>query len=199
LIVPKSSAIRKAADLNGKTVATRDLGNMSYFGAKAWIDKNGGDSKSIHWVELSDTQDVAAMQAGRVDAASISEPALDPALKDSDVRVLGSIFDAIAPRFLVAGCVASEAFVNAHPDTVRTFADVIAKTARWANANQTKSGAILEKYAQAPVAPGALRAVYAERLRVSDVQPVLDLLAATGQLKAPMRAADLFTPIVQTS
>ena len=199
LVVLKNTAFRKAADLNGKTIATRDLGNMSYFAARAWIDKNGGDSKSIRWFELSDTLAVAALRAGRVDAASISEPALDPALAGGDVRVLAPVFDAIAPRFLVAGCVTTEAFAKAHAGVIHTFADVMAKTAVWANANHTKSGAILAKYAQAPVPSGAARAEYAERLRVSDVQPVLDLLYGAGQLKVPARASDLFSSLVASS
>jgi ABC-type nitrate/sulfonate/bicarbonate transport system substrate-binding protein len=199
LIVLKNAPFRRAADLNGKTIATRDLANMSYFGASAWIDKNGGDSKSVHWYELPDTLAVSALQAGRIDAASISEPALDPAMQSGAVRSMAPVFDAIAPRFLVAGCATTDAFAKAHPDVMRTFADVMAKTAAWANANHAKSGAILEKYAQATVPPGATRAVYAERLRASDVQPVLDLLFTFGQLKTPARAGDLFSPVVASS
>jgi ABC-type nitrate/sulfonate/bicarbonate transport system substrate-binding protein len=90
IIVLKNSPLRKASDLNGKTIATRDLSNLSYYGANAWIDKNGGDSKSLHWIEISDTADIAAMQQGRVDAASVSEPALDDALH-SEGRMLGPV------------------------------------------------------------------------------------------------------------
>jgi ABC-type nitrate/sulfonate/bicarbonate transport system substrate-binding protein len=198
LVVLKDSPYRTAADLNGKAIGTRDLGNMSYFGARLWLDKNGGDSKSVHWFELSDPLDVAAMKAKRIDAASISEPALTPALRSGDVRVLGPVFDAIAPRFLVAACVTTETFAKEHPAVVRAYADVIAKTAKWANANQAQSGVMLAKYTNAPVPAGALRAQYAERLRVADVQPVLDLMLSTGQIKTAQRAADLFSPLVPT-
>jgi len=153
----------------------------------------------VHWFELPDTLDLAALQAGRLDAASISEPALDAQLQSGDIRVLGPVFDAIAPRFLVAGCVTLDAYAKAHPDLIRTYAEVIAKTARWANANQVKSGAILERVSGTPVAPGAARAVYAERLHAAEVQPVLDLLFTSGQLKNPARAADLFSSVVATS
>jgi NitT/TauT family transport system substrate-binding protein len=199
IVVPKNSPLRKAADLNGKTVAVRDFNNMSHLAARAWLDKNGGDSKSVHWYELPDTLDAAAMQSGRIDAASISEPALDAALQGGDVRVLTPVFDAIAPRFLVAGCVMMDAYARAHPDLARTYADVIAKTAKWANANQAKSGAILEKVSGAPVPPGALRTVYSERLHAAEVQPVLDLLLASGQLKNPIRAAELFSSVISTN
>lgn len=199
LVVLKDSPYHTAADLNGKTIGTRDLGNMSYFAARVWLDRNGGDSKSIRWFELSDPLDLEAMKARRLDAASISEPALTPALRSGDVRVLGPVFDAIAPRFLVAGCVTTEAFAKANPAVVRAFADVIAKTAKWANTNQTQSGVMLAKYTKAPVPPGAMRAAYSERLRASDVQPVLDLMLSTGQIKTAQRAADLFSPLVPTT
>jgi NitT/TauT family transport system substrate-binding protein len=195
LIVAKNSPIRKAADCNGKTIATRDLSNMSYFGAKQWIDKNGGDSKSVRWIEIPDTSTVAAIGAGRIDAATISEPSLDDALRGGDVRSLGSVFDAIAKRFLISGYFTTEQFAAAHPDIVRRFAAVISSTAVWANKNRPATAKILEKYVQAPVAPDSLRTTYAERLLPGDVQPVLDVLLDYGFLKTPMRARDLFSPL----
>jgi NitT/TauT family transport system substrate-binding protein len=196
LIVPKNSPIRKASDLNGKTIATRDISNMSYFGAKQWIDKNGGDSKSIHWIEIPDTGDVPALESGRIDAASVSEPALDDALRSGEIRSLAPVFDAIGKRFLISGYFTSEDFAKAHPDVVRKFAGVMSVTARWANGNRARSGQILEKYAQATVLPGSTRITYAERLSAADVQPVLDLLLKYGLLKAPMRAKDMFSSLV---
>lgn len=198
LIVLKNSSLQKAADLNGKIIAVRELANMAYFGAKLWIDKNGGDSRTVRWIEIPDTQALAAMQVGRIDAASVSEPALDTAVH-GDARMLGRVFDAIADRFLIGGCVASEEFAKAHPDIVRKFADVIAATSKWANADPIKSGQILEKYAQAPVLPGSTRYTYAERLRAADVQPVLDVMVNYGLLKAPMRARALFSSLIPTS
>jgi NitT/TauT family transport system substrate-binding protein len=192
IIVLKNSPIKKASDLNGKTVATRDLSNMSYFGAKAWIDKNGGDSKTIKWVEINDTQDVAAMQAGRIDAASVSEPAFDDAIHSPDARLLAACYDAIGDKFTIAAYVVSEAYAKAHPDTVRKLSGVLLAAGIWANKNHAASAKILEKYSGAPVPPGNTRVVYAERIRAADVSPVLDMLLRYGILKAPMRPDDLF-------
>lgn len=196
IIVLKNSTLRKAADLNGKTIATRDLSNMSYIAAKLWIDANGGDSQSVHWIELNDPLDLAAMQAGRIDAASISEPALDAALHGGEARSIGPVFDAIGKRFLIGAYFTSEAYAAAHPDVVRKFADAIAAVSGWANKNRSASAPILAKYAQAPVLPGSTRVTYAERLSAADVQPVLDVLLKFGQLKTPMRAKDLFSTVV---
>jgi NitT/TauT family transport system substrate-binding protein len=196
LIVRKDSPYNKAADLNGKTIAVRDLANMSYYGAKQWMDKNGGDSKSVKWIEIPDTSVVPAMQAGRFEAASISEPALGDAIHGGDMRSLASVFDAIGKRFLISGYFMNEDFAKAHPDLVRKFADVINSTAVWANRNLPASAKILEKYTHVPVPAGSPRVTFADRLQSADVQPVLDVLYNYGSLKAPMRAKDMFSAII---
>ena len=195
LLVAKNSEIRTAADLNGKTIATRDLSNMSYFAAKQWMDKNGGDSKTIRWLEIPDTNDVAAIAAGRIEAASVSEPALDDALRSGTVRSLAPVYDAIGKRFLIAGYYTSTDFAVSHADVVRKFAAAIGAAARWANDNRAQSALILQKYAGAPVLPGSTRVTYAERLQATDVQPILDVLQNYGLLKIPMQAKDLFSPV----
>ena len=197
LIVLKDSPLKQAADLNGKTVATRDVANMAYIAARAWIDKNGGDSKTVHWLETADPTDVAALQSGRIDAASVGEPAFDDALRGGQVRVLGRAFDAIAPRFLINGFCASETFVKDNPDVVSRFAGAIFTASRWANQvkNHPQSAQIIARYTMAPVLPDSTRVVYAEQSRATDLQPVLDALLAYGFLKAPMRASELVSPI----
>ena len=134
IVVLKTSPLRKAADLNGKTLATRDLSNLSYYGALTWIDKNGGDSKSVHWIELNDTAGIAAMQQGRIDGASMSEPALDDAVHGAG-RMLGAVYDAIGDKFLIAVYFTTESYAKDHPDVMRKFADVIVAAGKWANAH----------------------------------------------------------------
>ena len=197
LLVLKDSALKQAADLNGKTIATRDLANMSYLGARAWLDKNGGDSNSVHWLEIADPQHVAAMQSGRIAAASVGEPALDDALRGGQVKALGRVFDAIAPRFLIAGFFTTESFARTNSDIAAKFASVVTQASHWANQrqNHAQSGQMLEKYAMAPVLPDSTRIVYAEQTRAADIQPVLNLLLTYGFLKEPMRAGELVSPL----
>jgi NitT/TauT family transport system substrate-binding protein len=194
IIVLKNSPIKKASDLNGKTIATRDLSNLSYYGGNNWIDKNGGDSKTVKWVEITDTQTVPALLAGRIDAASVSEPALDDAVHGPSARMLAAVYDAIGDKFLIGGNFTTEAYAKEHPDVVRAFQRVILEAGTWGNHNRAQSAKILEKYAGVAVPPEATRVTYAERMRASDAQPVLDMLKQFGALKNAMQAADLFAP-----
>jgi NitT/TauT family transport system substrate-binding protein len=144
IFVLKDSPYKKAADLNGKTLTTLDISNMGYYGAKAWIDRNGGDSKSIKWFEMPESLALSAMQAGRVDAAEVSEPALDAAIHGPDARLLASCYDAIGDRFLISAYFTSADYARTHPDAVRRFCDVILRAGAWANKNHAQSAKILE-------------------------------------------------------
>lgn len=198
IVVSAASPIRTAVDLTGKTVAIRELSNIGFFGTKLWIDQNGGDSSTIHWIEISDAEDLAALRAGRIDAAVMGEPILDNSLTDAQFRLLAAPFDAIAHRFLIGGYVTTEAYAQAHPDIIRKFALAIARSAAWANTHHAESAQILAKYLQAPVLPGSTRTPYADYLRASDVAPVLDLLLRYHAIAAPMSPKELFSNLVPT-
>lgn len=191
-LVPKTSTVKTGADLNGKTVAVRDIDSPAYIGTKAWIDSTGGDSNTVRFVEIPDPATPAAMAQGRIDATTIAEPALDDALHRSDVRLLADSYDAIAKQFLLGGYFTTREYARTHPGVVRAFASAIGAAARWANRNPGQSAAILEKYTKSPVPPGMPRVVYAERLSPAIVQPLIDAAARYGALKAPFPAADLF-------
>lgn len=53
LLVAKTSPIQSARDLNGKIVAAAGLGTITEFATRAWVDKNGGDAKTIRFIEMS--------------------------------------------------------------------------------------------------------------------------------------------------
>src|SRR5262249_3898361 len=52
LMVGVDSAIKTGKDLEGKIVAINTLGNITQATAMAWVDKHGGDSSKLKWVEM---------------------------------------------------------------------------------------------------------------------------------------------------
>jgi NitT/TauT family transport system substrate-binding protein len=192
LVVLKTATIQKAADLNGKTIGVRDINNMNYYAAKLWIDKNGGNSGSVHFVEVPEAQALEALSAGRIDAAALANPGFYDAVHGSTARMFASTYDAIAKNFLIGVYFTSDAYAKAHPDIVRKLAAVLNDTSKWANANRAQSAKILEKYSGSPVPAAIPRVTYGTSLRTGDVQPVLDVLYTVGAIRKPVRAADLF-------
>lgn len=191
LIVAKNSPIQSAKDLNGKTIAVNGLFNVTQVGPEAWIEQNGGDLASVKFIEMPFADMPGALAAGRIDAAQISEPALDAATK-TGARMLAPAYDAIAKRFLLAGWFSTSAWADAHPDLARKFNAVMIETARWANANPALSAKILEKYTKLPVSPTMSRVLYPERALASEAQPLIDASARYKALKNTFPASEIF-------
>jgi NitT/TauT family transport system substrate-binding protein len=200
LTVAKTAPIREAKDLNGKIVAVNALNNISDVAVRAWVDRNGGDAKTVKFAELPFPQMPDAVRAGRVDAASIdasNEQSLTRS--DSDLRRLANVFDAVSPDFMVSAWFATPAWVDGHPALARTFLNVIRQTAAWANANHPASATILAKYVNKSPQDIQLvtRVPYAQRVRPEWIQPSIDAAFKYGLVKTAFPARDLINPIAQ--
>jgi NitT/TauT family transport system substrate-binding protein len=177
MAVMPNSAIHAAKDFNGKTVAVNGLKNVNQIPTMAWIDKNGGDSQTVKFVEMPYPQMPAALEQGQIGAAAMVEPFIT--FNRGKFRII-SLGDAgIADKFLVSGYVSTVKWTKAHPTTVRKFAQVMHDTADWANANPALSAPILVKYSKLPikVAQNMTRTLYGDRLDVGLLQPVIDATA----------------------
>jgi NitT/TauT family transport system substrate-binding protein len=100
LQVASDAAIRSGSDLNGKTIGIPALNDLNTVAVRAWIDKNGGDWRSLKFVEMPNSAMVPAMQAHRIDAAILQSPFIWTSLAEGSTRTLGDAWGAIAPRFL---------------------------------------------------------------------------------------------------
>ena len=194
LLVPLTSTVQTGKDLTAKTVAVIALNGITHTAARAWIDQNGGDSTQVKFIEIPPPAMGAALSAGRVDAAWVTEPFLTAAKRSARPLVYG--FDVISKRFLLNVWYTTAAWARAHPDLVRRFAAAMHDTATWANANHAKSADIVAKYTKLDPAVVATmtRSYYAEQLTPALLQPVVDISAKYSNF-APFPAADLiYTP-----
>lgn len=194
LMVPIDSPARTATDLNGKTFAAAGINSITQFVCRNWMDKNGGNSKSLEFIELSMPQTVAALKANRIDAAIVVEPFVTIAKEQRAARILADAFDSVATRFLVGTWFATTTWAQANRDLVNRFLAVIARTAAWANGRPDESAAILMKYGKLDpnIVKKMHRARFAERWEPTQMQPVLNLAARYGALPTGFSAQDVY-------
>lgn len=180
LVVPPSSAIRVAKDLDGKTIAIAQLHGLSQTLPSLWIDRNGGDSTTVKFVEVPYPAIPAALDSGRVDAAWVVAPFLDVALEHG--RFLADCYASLGSHYLVGAWVATPQWAKGHPDVVRRFTAVMRQTAEWANANHARTAEMLA--ADLKLDPAVLatmvRAYYPDRLTARLLQPGIDASARYG-------------------
>ena len=189
LVKLRGSKIKTGADLNGKTVAVASLQGVLQLSAASWIDQNGGDSKTVQFLELPFTEMTAALKAGRVDAGMLAEPILSS--EQTDVEAIGDAYGAIGPQWTLGVFVASKAWVSANPDLARRFVQAMLDTARWANTHHADTAKILAPLSKIELARFATmaRSRYGETLVAARLQPPLDAALKYGQLKTPLDAA----------
>jgi NitT/TauT family transport system substrate-binding protein len=199
LAVKKSSPIVSAKDLNEKIVAVEGLNNIAEIATRDWIDKNGGDSKSIKFVEITLSAMSAALIANRVDAA-VMNAIYDTTIGKPDDplrRLCSSTFDAIAPNFAPSVWFSSPQFVAAHPATALAFVRAMRETADWANEHRSDSAAILAGYTKQTVAEiqSVRRVTYGTAIDPRLIQPAIDVVAKYGLIKTSFPASEMIAKL----
>ncbi len=199
LSVAKTSTAKAGKDLDGKTIAVDGLNTVAMLGVRNWIDATGGDSSSVHFIELPFAQMPEALKTGRVDAASMNLTA-DPDLgAPSDaLRLLAPVFDTLAPKFTFSAWFSSTDWVTKHTDLAKAFAAVMRESALWANAHHHESAAILAKYLKQTPAQieGVTRVVYGTDFSPQLIQPSIDLAAKYGAIKKSFPASEFLNGVV---
>lgn len=198
LAVNKTLGIKNAKDLTGKTLAVTTLRDMIQASVLAWIDGNGGDSKSVNFTELTAVQMPAAITSKRIDGAAIVEPIFTNA--KNDVQDLGLPYSAVnaGKPFQTLGVVCNKDWADKNPALAKRVAAVIHETAKWANnpRNRLEVEAILADATKIDPAVIASypRVVFAESNSAGLVQPVIELMARYGILPRTFPASELFAP-----
>jgi NitT/TauT family transport system substrate-binding protein len=191
ILVKKTSPIRAASGFNGKTIAVNAVKTLGQVTAQAWIDRNGGDYKTVTFAEMPFSAMGSALDADIVSGIVITEPAWT--LTDGRFRGFELGDTGVANRFLISGYVASKDWASAHPDIVRKFREVIRATGRWANDNRAASAAILSKVSK--IAPDVLlrssRSYYGDALSPELLQPLIDAAVKYGTLAKTFPAAEI--------
>jgi ABC-type nitrate/sulfonate/bicarbonate transport system substrate-binding protein len=140
-LVAADSPVKTAADLSGKTGGTGALNDMNQLSINAWVDKNGGDSKSLKWVEVPNISAAEAMLQKRIDFCALNEPQLTAAMETSRVRVLAPTYSAIAPRFVYATYSSNAEWADKNKDAVRRWVRTTYDRCRVYERSQRRNGA----------------------------------------------------------
>jgi NitT/TauT family transport system substrate-binding protein len=194
LIVGKNSGIRTAKDLGGKTLAVSTLRDMIQVTVLQWIDKNGGDSKSVNFTEIPPAQQASAILAHRVDGSALVEPFY--ARARNDVDSIGYNYEAVAEGkpFQTLGIVGNATWLAQNGGVARKLADALHEAARWANRNHDEAARLLATFTKIDLAviQTIPRMLFAEINNAAYVQPVIDMMAHYGVLAKTFAANDLF-------
>ena len=191
LVVAANSPLRNAKEFNGKTVGVSGLKNITEIGFDQWMEQNGGNYQSVKVLELPFSSMADAVASGRIDGAMMTEPELSGALESKRVRTLAAPLESIGKEFVVGTWFTTAGYAKTHPEIVKAYAAAMADAADWANRNQAESGKILAAATGVTMGANAARVLFANKLQIKEMQPVIDASAKYGALKSTFPAQQL--------
>lgn len=196
MFVRADSPFKTAADLNGKRFGVYGIGDIYTISARAWMDKNGGDSNSLKFVELPISAMVEAIATGRVDAGAMNEPALQVALSTPRIRFVTHMFAAVAPRFLYTAWFASTEYATAHRPAIDAFARALRDAATYANTHHDQTAELIANFTSVDIATvrKMTRVEQSVTLDPKLIQPVIDEMAKSKGIPAAFDAREMFLP-----
>ncbi len=195
IAVLKDSPLHTAKDFAGKTFALSTVRDLQQAAVMTWLDKNGGDSKSVTFIEIPNPEQLAALAAKRVDAALLVEPFLSASRNDT--RMVARPYSSLASQLMTFGWIANKSWYDANPALVQRVVGVIRATAQWANRNHDATATIISNISKVPKETFLTmnRQVFSEgKLDPALIQPIIDASAHYGFLTRAFPASEMFAP-----
>ena len=192
-LVVANDGPRTARDLTGKVISVAGLQDTTWLSAKAWIDKNGGDSSAVRFIEVPGSSVLSALEEGRIAAGTMSEPYVTQNVKSGKARLLALTLESIAPRWLLAVYVSTRDFVAKNGDLVARFQKAMAESAGYCNTHQSDTVPLMAKFTglEPTLLAQVARAFDPPELDPRDIQPVIDAAVKYKLLERSFDAHEL--------
>jgi NitT/TauT family transport system substrate-binding protein len=196
MVVAADSPIQTARDLAGKTISASALNDINVVAARAWLEGQGIDPASVHFVELPESAVSAALAQHRIDASTVLNPVLEELTNSGKARVIAPVFDAISSRFMISGWFANEDYVAKHRDLVGRFARVMQQAEDYANNHHAETLDLVAQFTglDKTMIAGMVRPTYPATLDPRDIQPIIDIEAKYKTIDHSFLAAELISP-----
>jgi NitT/TauT family transport system substrate-binding protein len=194
-LVLKDSPLTTARDLNGKTVASAALHDINSAIFFAWVDKAGGDSKSLREIEVPAAAGVALLTDHRADVVILTEPAASQALASGQVREFASPYSVLSTFVDAAGFAVLAPTVDANRDVYERFAKAMHEASAYTNAHPNDTVDIAASFTG--TTPDAIRrgsrSLAADYLDPRNLQPLIDISAKYGLISKAFPATEIIS------
>jgi NitT/TauT family transport system substrate-binding protein len=146
MIVAKDSPFKRPRDLSGKTVCVQSLNDLNAVAMSAWVDADGGDSKTVKFLEIPVAAAAQAVGSGRVDGSTLSMIFCNQGVAAGTCRILGHPFEAIAKRFVYSGFFCTADFASKNRPVLDAFRRVMAQTGTYVLAHRSETAPVVAKF-----------------------------------------------------
>ena len=197
LVVAADSTIQQPKDFVGKTISAAALNDINVVATQAWLEQHGIDATSVKFVELPESAVEAALAQKRVDGSTVLNPVLAQLTNGGKNRLVATVFDGIAPRFMISGWFASGDYVAKHRDIVERFERVMQQAEAYANTHHAETLDLVVAFTgiDASLVAGMTRPTYPNALDPRDIQPLIDAEVKYKVIDKTFPAAEMISSV----
>jgi len=197
ICVAANSPLKTVLDLQGKTVSSTGIGSIASLGLRALVDNAGGDSTTIKWAELPGSSVPAALEAGRIDAGLVTEPAMSEAINAGKIRFFIDELAGYSRPILSVASFCTRGWAAQNKDAVARFGKVLTTANGYANTHVAETVPLLIPLTKMDLkeALEMRHALSATSLDAGALQPVIDLMVKYKEIATSFDARELLKPV----
>ena len=162
----------------------------------AWIDKGGGNSKSLLQIEVPASTGLAILTEHRADVVILTEPAASAAIASGQIREFASPYSVLTTFVDAAGFAVLAPTVDANRDVYERFAKAMHEASAFTNTHPNDTVDIAASFtgATADAIRHGNRSLSADYLDPRNLQPLIDISAKYGLINKGFPAAEIISP-----
>lgn len=191
LVASAKSGVTSPAQLSGKTIGVVQLSSINLLEAKKIAEDAG--AKNEKFVAIPFPQMPQALSDGRIQAAVITSPFLQTALK-AGAKPLAYPNSQLFPNGTVYCFGATGRYLSGNAKTAKEFRDAINETTVYAKTHLSEEKATLVKYLKLSASDAQAQQIasnYVPELNVQSLSDVQDLMKQQGDIKSTVDPASL--------
>jgi NitT/TauT family transport system substrate-binding protein len=185
--------IKTAKDFEGKRMAVPTLGSISHVLFEKWMALNGGNPKTIKWIEVAFPQMPDVIKTGNIDAIIIPDPLMTKVITDGSGYVVSYFFGELPQGVPSMVSASTRDWATRNAREAAAYREAITEATAWGNANPDETKQIVGKWLKLP--PEMMKQTQLEqleaKLNASDMKWWIDTLTEQEQIRTKVDPAKI--------
>ena len=197
IVVSSDSSIKSVSDLAGKTIATPGEASIQYMLLEYALNNESMDIKNLDVSAMKVSSMSDALKTGQIDAMVTYEPYASLAVQSGYGKILENSSQ-IIPEHPCCVVVASDSFIDNHPDTLKTIVNIHNQATEFISSNPDEAAKLLPSdiVANETVETSVLNQMhFVKGLNETYKQSIIDFMnieVDLGVLKQPISQEKIF-------
>lgn len=193
IMATRASGIERPRDLEGKKVAVNTIRQIADLFVMELVRSDGGDPKTITFLEIPFPQEGPVLIKGQVDAANLVEPFYTIYGNDPKIKFLAPLFRWVRSGVMIANYAASAKWISRHQSETKRFASAMRQATDYIQGHGDETRMVLTKFTRlkADMAKKISIKDFGKHIKMDDLEWYLDKLYGYGWIKKRLKAGDL--------